>query len=800
MMATKQRRSTRASAPQRDGLSAADRQVSRDAEREQLLREAERARAEAEAERQRFRHLFLQAPTPVVLLRGAEHMIELANPPALQVWGRIADEVLDKPILDALPELRDQGVGELLDGVFTTGQPHHGTELRVQLDRRGDGNLEDVYFTFVYEPMRDATGTIDGVMVIAFNVTDQVLARHAVEESEHRLEDALAAGQIGTWVWDIPQNVLRADERLVQLFGLDPAEAAAGQPLATYVAMIHPDDRPRVERLITEAIATGQPYEAEYRVRGGDHRLRWVVARGHVTYDETGQPRAFPGAVADITERKQAEAALHHQQEQLQIALAASDTGTFRWDPAADAYLTFDVNLKRLFGFAPDDPVRVTEDKLARVHPDDVEALRAAIERRRRGADFEMDYRVVLPDGTVRWLHDRGKMEHDAAGRPTYLVGACTDITQRKQSELAAREAAERMRILAEMMPQKIFTATPTGEVDYFNPQWMSYTGLSFEQLCDWGRTQIIHPDDVEENVRVWRQSVATGEPFQFEHRFRRADGVYHWHLTRALPITDELGQVIKWLGSSTDIDDQKRAMQQKDEFVSIAAHELKSPVTALKGQVQLLHRRLRRRGELESATRLAKLDIQLDRLTRLISELLDVSRLQTGQLPLHYELIDVDALLAETIEVVQQPSVRHRIVVEGTSGLHLWGDRERIGQVLTNLLTNAIKYSPQADTVVVHAAADDREIHLGVQDFGIGLAPDEQRKIFDRFYRVADSALGTVTGWGLGLYITAEIIRRHGGRIDVESEPGQGTTFWVHLPANSAKSVSSMAPEATAG
>lgn len=663
VMAIKQQASIEKPTSYADGLPANDPHVAHEAERERLLREAQQARAEAELERQRFRRLFLQAPAPVVLLRGPQHVVELANPPALEIWGRSEDDVVGKPLLDALPEVRDQGIKELLDRVFTTGQAHFGTELKVQLDRRGDGTLEDVYFTFVYEPMRDELGTVEGVMVLAFIVTDQVLARHKAEA---------------------------------------------------------------------------------------------------------------------------AESALHQQQEQLRIALAASGTGTFRWDPLTDAYLTFDANLKRLFGFSPEDPVQFTEDKLARVHPDDVEALRAAIQRRRQRADFEMDYRVILPDGSVRWLHDRGKMEHDAAGRPTYLVGACTDITQRKQSELAAHEAAEHLRFLAEMVPQKVFTATPTGEVDYFNPQWMSYTGLSFEQIRDWGWTQFIHPEDVAENVRVWRQSVATGEPFQFEHRFRRADGTYRWHLSRALPMKDEQGQVVKWFGANTDIDDQKRAVQQKDEFVSVAAHELRSPVTTLKGQIQLLRRRLRKRGETAVAAELTKLDIQLDRLTQRIGELLDMSRLQEGQLPLQFDSIDVDALLAEVVETVQATSPTHQIAIERATRQRIWGDRERIGQVITNLLTNAIKYSPEANRVVVHATANEREIALGVQDFGIGVALDEQRKIFERFYRVTDSALGTVTGWGLGLYISAEIVRRHGGRMNVESTPGAGATFWIHLPIES--------------
>lgn len=755
-----------------------------EAERDRLVREAEQARAAAEADRQRLCDLFMQAPVPVALLRGPEHVVELANPPALRVWGRTGAAVRGKPLPEVLPELQRQGIKELLDGVFTTGRAHRATELKVRLDQEGDGNLEDEYFTFVYEPMRDAAGAVEGVMVVALDVSDQVLARQQVEASEERRAAALAAGFVGTWIWDISGDVLRADEHLARLFGLDPVRAASGLSLASFVAAIHPEDRPRVERAIGVAIARGQPYEAEYRVTGDDNRVRWVVARGHVTYDAYGRPLTFPGALADITERKRVEEELRQKQEQLQIALAASDTGTFRWDPATGAYLTFDANLKRLFGFAPDDPVRVTEDKLARVHPDDVDALRAAIRRRRQCADFEMDYRVVLPDGKVRWLHDRGKMEHDEAGRPAYLVGACTDITRRKQHEAAAREAAERFRFLAESMPQKVFTATPTGDVDYFNPQWTAYTGLAFGQIRDWGWLQIIHPDDREKNIRVWRHSIETGEPFQLEHRFRRADGVYRWHLSRALPMRDAHDRVVKWFGANSDIDDQKRAMQQQEDFISIAAHELKTPVTGVKAYAQVLQRRLQRRGDTQAAAQVAKMDAQLNKLTRLIGELLDVTMIGASRLPLQATPLDVDALVAEVVEEVQQTAERHRIVREGTAGRHVVGDSERIGQVLTNLLTNAIKYSPQADTIIVRTAADAESVTVGVQDFGVGIAKDKQGQLFERFYRVSGPEHAHFPGLGLGLYISAEIVRRHGGRIWVESDEGQGATFWFRLPA----------------
>ncbi|MGI8570442.1 MAG: PAS domain-containing protein [Methylocella sp.] len=321
-----------------------------------------------------------------------------------------------------------------------------------------------------------------------------------------------------------------------------------------------------------------------------------------VVMDQLELRRSARGALAAA---ERTEDALRESQEQLQIALAASDTGTFRWNPCTGEFLAFDNNLKRLFGFAPGDPVRVTDDFIVRVHPDDVSGLVAAINRCRDGADLEMEYRVIHPDGSIRWLFDRAKIERDSDGNPTYLVGACTDITHRKQIETqrtqieaAAREAAQRFLFMAETMPQKLFTANANGDVDYFNQQWTEFTGLTFDQIRDWGWTQFIHPDDVEENIRVWQRSIETGEPFEFVHRFRRADGAYRWHLSRARAMRNAVGNISKWIGSNTEIHEQKElheTLRQREEAVRLLLREMNHRVKnlfALAGSVVTLSAR----------------------------------------------------------------------------------------------------------------------------------------------------------------------------------------------------------------
>ena len=228
---------------------------------------------------------------------------------------------------------------------------------------------------------------------------------------------------------------------------------------------------------------------------------------------------------------------------------------------------------------------------------------------------------------------------------------------------------------------------------------------------------------------------------------------------------------------------EKQRLLEQREEFMAIASHELKTPVTSLKGYAQMLQARFARAGDERSATALARMNAQLDKLIHLIGELLDVTSIEAGQLLWHSEHFDLDALVRDIVEEVSQISERHQIRIEGVVRTPVSGDLERIGQVLTNLLTNAIKYSPHADRILITLAAGTESATVGVQDFGIGLAPEKQADVFERFFRVSDPEHATFPGLGLGLFISAQIVTRHGGRIWVDSQPGAGSTFYFTVP-----------------
>ena len=238
---------------------------------------------------------------------------------------------------------------------------------------------------------------------------------------------------------------------------------------------------------------------------------------------------------------------------------------------------------------------------------------------------------------------------------------------------------------------------------------------------------------------------------------------------------------------------EKQQVLEQRKEFMAIASHELKTPVTSLKGYTQLLHTRFTKVGDESSAALLARMNTQLNKLITLINELLDVTKIEAGQFSWHTEPFDLNALVRDIVEEVGHTTERYQIHIEETLTLLVSGDREHVGQVLTNLLTNAIKYSPQANTIVVRLVPGTESVTVSVQDFGIGIAPEKYEHIFERFFRVSDPGYQTFPGLGLGLFISAQIIKRHGGRIWVESRVGVGSTFFFTIllsqePKTSAK------------
>lgn len=389
---------------------------------------------------------------------------------------------------------------------------------------------------------------------------------------------------------------------------------------------------------------------------------------------------------------------------------------------------------------------------------------------------------IILTD-----LTDQKKIEKEL--RDNYLaLEEAKSFTEKLNNDLEmhvrerTRElqtSQEHFKFMADTIPVIVWRANAKGEYDYFNSQWYEYTGLTFEESKGNGWQHVIHEEDVEETVKEWQISVTSGTEFKREDRKRSKNGIYRWHLVNALPFKDNEGKIVQWFGVCTDIEDQKKDMQKKDEFISMASHELKTPVTSLKVFTEILLMDAGTKGDDVELNMLKKMDQQINKLTRLIGDLLDVSRVNSGQLNYDFETVRFNELVTETVNVLQL-TTSHKLVLNLRQPTMVFADKNRISQVITNLVSNAVKYSPHASKVDIYTERYGDQIKLCVRDYGIGIPVSEQPKLFSRFFRVSDN---NYPGLGLGLYICKDIIGRHSGKMSYESEEGKGSTFCFSIP-----------------
>ena len=380
-----------------------------------------------------------------------------------------------------------------------------------------------------------------------------------------------------------------------------------------------------------------------------------------------------------------------------------------------------------------------------------------------------------------------GRRLDTEAGVPDLILLAIEDTTERRRAEEALRQAGERFRLLAESAPQKIFTANSNGDVDYFNPQWIEYTGLSFAQIRDWGWTQFVHPDDMTENVRVWKHSIATGEPFNFEHRFRRADGEFRWHISRAVALKDADGKVLMWVGSNTDIHDVKESDKRKDEFLALLAHELRNPLAPIGNALHILQQT---GGEGEAGKpAIDMMQRQVGQMVRLVDDLLDVSRVSQGKITLRPERIELASVLNQAMESVRplvQRMKQEMTVALPPQPIYLSADPTRLAQVVGNLLNNASKFTAKGGRIRLIVERDNAQAVIRVQDTGIGIAADQLPRIFEMFMQVDTSLERVHAGLGIGLTLVKKLVEMHGGTIETHSGGlAKGAEFVVRLPVS---------------
>jgi len=362
------------------------------------------------------------------------------------------------------------------------------------------------------------------------------------------------------------------------------------------------------------------------------------------------------------------------------------------------------------------------------------------------------------------------------------IVGVFLDCFETTSSR-KNQEATKDFRSLSDSISQPVFATNTKGGITYSNSNFLAYTGKTFGELQDFGWNSIIPAEDLDKVMKGWMEAIKTDQPYTTEIRYIRHDGQARWFLASVVPVFDSAGKAERWVGSAVDIQNLKDQETEKDIFIGMASHELKTPVTSIKGYVQLLQRAYGNGKDEFLISSLNTLDKQVKSLTKLIGDMLDISKIKTGNVALDLEVFSVDELVKDVIGELSHVNPDHQFIYNKVACDNIFGDRERIGQVLVNFLTNAIKYAPDSHKISIECETKDDRIRVSVIDQGVGLSPADRERVFERFFRSEGKRQDTFPGFGIGLYVAADIIHRHNGIIDVESSLGKGSNFYFELP-----------------
>jgi PAS domain S-box-containing protein len=366
-------------------------------------------------------------------------------------------------------------------------------------------------------------------------------------------------------------------------------------------------------------------------------------------------------------------------------------------------------------------------------------------------------------------------------------------ITRRQVSE-ALHDSEARFRHLADAMPQIVWIIAADGTLEYINRRWTEYTGLTLEETRDRERVQeVLYPGDQKRIDLAAARGLRERVPYQVEFRLKRAgDGVYRWFLGRGVPVLDEQGEIVRWYGTSTDINDQKKAEEElreadrrKTQFLATLAHELRSPLPPIRNALEIMRLAHNEPDAVERGR--AMIERQIKQLVRLIDDLLDLSRISRGKIELRKERIDAATVVQSAVETSQpllDAAEHHLTVALPPEPLFLDADPTRLAQVLINLLTNAAKYTDPGGRIWLRASREGDRAVFSVRDTGIGLAADQIPRIFEMFTQVGRSEERSQGGLGIGLWLVRSLVELHGGSVEVRSDgPGQGSEFILRLP-----------------
>ena len=633
-----------------------------------------------------------------------------------------------------------------------------------------------------------------GIMVDDTVVYDSA---RALGEANAQLELAVELGRIAIWRHDLKAQRLHYNDRGFSL--LDIPKRADGVPIAEVLSHIHPDDVSMVLASAERALVSDTPTDMEARYRRADGSWRYLLTRSVVQRNPAGVPLAFIGVALDVTERVEHLRNTEELARRLDAAARAARVGIWTTTVSSDD-TDWNAQMFELFDWpASARPPTLAEWTGGCLHPADRDRIhKLALDYMKEDRKpFEAEFRTIRRDGTSRWIVMRADVDRVPTGQRR-LLGVALDVTEHHEALAALREASERAVLITRHAGIGTWEADLQGAPERWDAQMFHLRGLPASNMAPnrEERMALVHPDDVPLLFDSREDNVKANLPGAYEFRVRLPDGGYRWLASRSAVVHDEQGIPLRRVGVNWDITESKNAdiarrqaelaereIQAKSQFLSRMSHELRTPLNAVLGFTQLLQIEASQAAAPSQLAKLGHIRSAGEHLLSLINDVLDLSSLESGELKLQLQPVDMATLIAQSLPLVESLAARHEVTIrtQALEGIAL-ADPKRVRQVLINLFSNAIKYNRRSGQVLVESRIEGSRVVLTVGDTGRGLAPDQIAQLFEPFNRLGVESEG-IEGTGIGLTIVKALVEGMGGTVAVSSRRGQGTVFEVALP-----------------
>ncbi|HEY0741029.1 MAG TPA: PAS domain-containing protein [Chryseosolibacter sp.] len=667
--------------------------------------------------------------------------------------------------------------------------------------------------------IHDANGKPIRMVGSIQDITLEVEAKEALRESEEKFRGAFDQVAVGISIASPEGQFLSVNQAYPKIFGFTHEELMNKR----IQDLSHPDELDG-DRKIFSQLLSGQTQVAA-RVKRYIHKsgkIVWGRVFGTVIWGSNGAPKYIVGVLEDITEQREIDQALQENEERLRLVIDSANIGTWDFNPLT-GHLHWDVRCKELFGMSPDDHADY-EVFLQRVHPDDREAADKANRDAINGignGEYDLEYRTIgLRDQKLRWVRAKGRGYKDVNGQPIRYAGTAIDITEQKMQEQRLREQEQRFRLLATSIPQIVWTTDEEGSVNYMSDKWVMYTGHTptYEKFSF---PELMHPEDKAKVVPAWTECVKAGSAYQAEFRLKNIEtNQYRWFSCTIAPLKDESGKAVKWIGSATDIQEQKmveqdlenkvsertkellelnerleRSNSELEQYAYVTSHDLKEPLRKIQTYSNIITTKYPKQISQEVTEYLQKIESASLRMSGLIDDLLKYSRLSDANVM--YDSVNLGIVVNNIVTEFEYTLKQKNIVVHMDKLPVLKGVPIQMHQLFQNLFSNAIKFSkPNRPNKIIiksalltdnekslHPALTSRGRHYKItfEDEGIGFSPQYSEQVFTIFQRLNNR--NQFEGHGIGLALCRKIVSNHRGYISASGEENIGAKFTIILP-----------------